>query len=528
MIEVALTPGQRRALFPAYLLVNDALEIIEVGPFYARIGAKLAAGESLEAHFEPIPANCDLAGVIARAAQESAFVQLRCRGQFLLFGGCALRLRNGYLLGLCHVPQASAIDVQELQISDYSVSDPTVPVLMLLSLQRALLEEAQDNALELSHERERGFNLAEQVRRVGSYAAHDFNNFLSIIDLNALRLLNSPALSDRDRRLIGIILETTRRGSELVGSLQRITGSSPDAAASLVVDEALQADHAFLSTVVGSRIAVRLDLGAPGARIGTSRTEFFNCLTNLLINARDAMLGGGEITIATRLKAVPLATQPGGEPGPLQSCVAVAVSDNGIGMDAETLARAFEPHYSTKAHGSGLGLSSVQEYARSVGGEACVSSTPGRGATFYLYLPRLADNVAPPPRVEPPAVLPRARPIRILLVDDEPYAVEALAEMLVDLGYAVCSAASSAAALELAEGQRFDLVLTDVVMPDIDGLELARRMVAQQPGIGVVLMSGYMPPAAEFGAGWQFAKKPLDQQALLNCFDAAIAAFPPG
>ncbi|MBS0254071.1 MAG: response regulator [Proteobacteria bacterium] len=519
MAEVVLTQAHCAALFAAYLIVDDDLRIREMGPYYPRSCSPIRPGDLVDAYFATVPASCDLRAELDRVASNVGFLQLRCREQHLLFGGCVLRLPDGYLLALNQVPQPATIDHHQLDIANFGKSDPAVPVLMLLSLQRALLEEAQQNALELSRERERGFDLANQVQRVASYIVHDFNNFLSIIDLNAHRLLSAPGLGERERRMIGIILETTQRGSELVGSLQRITGTGEQALASIVVDEALVADRAFLSTIVGAAIGVRLELGAPGARIGTSRTEFFNCLTNLLINARDAMPAGGTITITTRIEAGPPTADPL-QPPP--AYVTVVVRDTGIGMDAETLARAFEPHYSTKGHGSGLGLSSVLEFTRAIGGEACVDSAPGKGAAVHLYLPRVADETPVALLAPPSAGAATPHQIRILLVDDEPYAVEALAEMLAGEGFAVSTALSGTAALELARRQHFDLLLTDVVMPDLDGIELARRMSVLSPGIGVVLMSGYMPPAAQFEPAWQFAKKPLDRKVLLACFDTVL------
>lgn len=527
MIEVSLDAAQRGALFGAYLLVDNDLAVREMGPFYARRCSPMRIGDLVADHFATVPPTCDLRTEIERASASAGFFQLRCRQQHLLFGGCALRLDNGYLLALNHVPQAAEIAGNTLSIADYSMTDPSVPTLMLLSLHRALLDEAKEHALELSRERERGFALAARVQQVGNYVVHDFNNFSSIIDLNAHRLLNSGALSARDTRLVRIILETTRRSTELVGSLQRVTGPGHEAPTSIAVDEALLTDRAFLNTIVGSKISVRLRLGAGPARILTSRTEFFNCITNLLINARDAMPAGGAITISTRIATAAPRGAPGEPAGEPQPYVAVAITDTGPGMSGETLARAFEPFYSTKQRGSGLGLPSVLDFARAIGGDACVDSQPGTGASVHLYLPMVAGDAGVEQRPgQPAAAVPAsaAPPVRILLVDDEPYALEALAEMLGLQGYAVHPTQSSVEAVELARTQSFDLLLTDVVMPELDGLELARQVVALQPGIGVVLMSGYMPPTAQVEPGWQFARKPLARRVLVECFDAAMKA----
>ena len=212
-------------------------------------------------------------------------------------------------------------------------------------------------------------------------------------------------------------------------------------------------------------------------------------LLNLSVNARDAMSGGGTLRISARA-AVADGVQHGLAAG---AYVCISVADTGQGMDAATLARAVEPFFSTKGvgKGTGLGLSMVHGLASQLGGALVIQSRPGLGTNAELWLPQSAaasEAAAQPGEVsaEPPAHG------RVLLVDDEEVVRISTADMLCDLGYAVVEAGSAEEALELhGRGERFDILVTDHLMPGMNGTQLAERLSAAEPGLRVLVVSGY-------------------------------------
>lgn len=191
-------------------------------------------------------------------------------------------------------------------------------------------------------------------------------------------------------------------------------------------------------------------------------------------------------------------------------------------MTSAVLSRAFEPLFSTKSNGTGFGLASVLEFAREMGGDASVESAPGKGARVCMYFPTVGQHLS---RTDVSATNFDANmgheKVRILLVEDEPYALEALMEMLEGEGYEVTPCETGEAALQANERERYDVLLTDIVMPGQRGAELARLACAQQPHLSVILMSGYVPDPADIMPGWLFIRKPMDTGELLSLIKAA-------
>src|SRR5690606_38615113 len=253
-------------------------------------------------------------------------------------------------------------------------------------------------------------------------------------------------------------------------------------------------------------------------------------LMNLVVNARDAMPNGGELTIETA--NVELTRNEDGEPfsviaGPY---VLLAVSDMGFGMNAETRARAFEPFFTTKApgQGTGLGLSTVYGIVKQSGGYIWVDSELGAGTRVRIYLPRVDQMPLPlfvPPTPEPeppPAPRPRRGSETVLLVEDEDGVRELIHEWLGGHGYEMLVAADGPEALAIAEARKepIDLLLADVVMPTMGGPALAKRMLARQPSLRVIFVSGYADEAIGdrrmLEEGASFLQKPFTLQELLQ------------
>ena len=409
-------------------------------------------------------------------------------------------------------------------MNDFGYADPVVLSVMLISLQRAMLEESQATAIELAHERERSASLLERTDRVAGYMGHDFNNLLSIIRLNADRLLRKFGHDEKISNLAQIIRETAARGSNITQSLMKLSHQQTDTLLPIIIDDLIRENDTFLHSVVGSGISFDIDLRATTSESVISYNGLLNCIINLLINAREAMPHGGRISLSTSV-AHGLATSKSdsGDTEP-SAYIAICVADSGSGMSEALLLRAFEPLFSSKPKGTGLGLASVRDFAKEMGGDVWLESQVGEGTTVYLHLP-LANPSAEAQTAhkfgqsaDAPAIGTR----HILLVEDEPYALEALAEMLEAEGYAVTPCASGEQAMQALEQQAYHLLLTDIVMPGQTGTEIARHANRGQPSIKTILMSGYVPDSASLEPGWMFIRKPMDSDELLRLVASAV------
>jgi len=249
----------------------------------------------------------------------------------------------------------------------------------------------------------------------------------------------------------------------------------------------------MLRRVIGEHIELETVLNPGLGSVKADAGQLEQVIMNLSVNARDAMPEGGRLFIRTGNVDVPHSSRLHADVRP-GSYVRLTVADTGKGMDAEIMIHLFEPFYTSKAtgKGTGLGLSTVYGIVKQSGGEIVVESEPGSGATFHIYLPRIVgvQDTAHPAKA-PQAV--RAGTETILLVEDEPGVRQLVREMLLRLGYTILEAGSGAEALRLFEQHHggIDLLLTDVIMPQMSGRDLAARLRAAQPTLKVLYMSGY-------------------------------------
>jgi two-component system, cell cycle sensor histidine kinase and response regulator CckA len=343
----------------------------------------------------------------------------------------------------------------------------------------------------------------EAVGRLAGGVAHDFGNLITAIMGYSDLLLRSIPADDARRADVQEIRNTAARAGALTRQL--LAYSRRQILEPQVLDVSALVDDVatMLRRVIGEDIQLTTSPSESPARVRADPTQLEQVLMNLAVNARDAMPDGGHLTIAT--DAVDLDVEfirqhPGARPGPF---VHLAVTDTGCGMDEDTRAHLFEPFFTTKepGKGTGLGLATVHGIVNQSGGSIWVDTAPGAGTTFGIYLPRVDRSPTPEAVVGrgAPSDLPRGVET-LLLVEDEAVVRAPAAELLKECGYRVLVAASGADALTLLDqlGEHpapLHLMVTDVVMPNLKGTELAARVRARQPELPVLFTSGY-PNAA--------------------------------
>jgi len=319
--------------------------------------------------------------------------------------------------------------------------------------------------------------------------AHDFNNLLTPI-IGSLDLLQRRGIgSEREQRLIEGALQSAERAKTLVQRLLSFARRQPLQAVPVELGELVHGMADLIGSTSGPRVKLVVDLDPKLPAVKADPNQIEMALLNLAVNARDAMPDGGQLTISAAGEAITAGHRSGLAPG---RYVRLAVSDTGVGMDAETLARAIEPFFSTKGvgKGTGLGLSMVHGLAAQLGGALTIDSKPGLGTTVELWLPLARRRAAPAVLPEEPSSQPLAR--TVLLVDDDRLARISTAEMLADLGYAVVEAESAEDAWRLIEGGlNFDLLISDHLMPGLSGTELARRVRSRMADKQLLIISGY-------------------------------------
>ncbi|MGE8062851.1 ATP-binding protein [Pseudomonas sp. NPDC089547] len=368
----------------------------------------------------------------------------------------------------------------------------------------------------------------EAIGQLTGGVAHDFNNLLTIIR-SSLHFLQRPSLDEKRReRYLKTMSDTVDRGAKLTGQLLAFARRQALSPHVFEAGPRLEAMADMLDTATGARIQVELQLPHAPCYIRADLSQLETAVINLMLNGRDAMAGEG--TLQLRLQADQHLPTLRGQPAQAGPFAAISVSDSGVGIAAELLERIFDPFFTTKApgEGTGLGLSQVFGFAKQSGGDVQVQSTPGQGTTFTLYLPQEAASAAPTADT-PASTLAQAQgeQRRILVVEDNPDLGNFTAQILEDHGYRISYARSAEDALAQLAGPAgdFDAVFSDVVMPGMGGLALARELRRQRPQLPVVLTSGYSEAIAEGGhQGFAFLAKPYSAEQVCQILEKVLGS----
>ncbi len=375
----------------------------------------------------------------------------------------------------------------------------------------------------------------EALGQLTGGVAHDFNNLLTVIRAS-VDLLRRPDLPEPRRlRYIDAISDTVTRAARLTSQLLAFARRQTLKPERFDVGQSVQMLSEMIGTLIGPRIEIVTHGPDAPCLIHADAGQFETAMINMAVNARDAMDGHGQLTISVRrAEELPSADQqlpnprgqnPDGQN--LDGYVAVSVEDTGIGIPREQFERIFEPFFTTKevGQGTGLGLSQVFGFAKQSGGEVVVASELGKGSTFTLYLPRVADDSRTQPMSADDTPPIDGTGMSVLVVEDNIEVGRFATDALAELGYGTTLVENATHALEeLAAGAvRYDVVFTDVVMPGMTGVELAQEIRRHHPDLPVVLTSGYSHGMSESGSdGLELLQKPYSIEQLSHVLHKVV------
>jgi two-component system, NtrC family, sensor kinase len=412
-------------------------------------------------------------------------------------------------------------------------------VAVLLSLSSLAIRRAQREGLairqltETAHDLQRETERRQQaensllqaqkldaIGRLTGGIAHDFNNLLTII-LGNLTLAKKRLETSGAARLLEAAEEAAKRGATLTGQLLTFSRVQPLRPANVDLNEVLAAAKSWISGAVTEAIQINLETSPELMPVHVDVGQFEAALLNLVVNARDAMKGEGTLTIKSFVAHAPVDTPVSLIAG---DYAAVAVSDRGSGIPADIVNKVFEPFFTTKppGKGTGLGLSQVHGFVRQSGGDIAIDSKPREGTMITLFLPLgyRAEGERPLSTTQSGAQAKRDR-MTVLVVEDEDEVRKLTADMLHELGHSilVCRTGSEALGL-LSGGGEVDLVITDLVLPGMDGSALASEVTRRYPGVKVVLTTASLQ--FDNKAGYPVLRKPFSRQQVSDLLASVL------
>jgi PAS domain S-box-containing protein len=395
--------------------------------------------------------------------------------------------------GLTHEGKGRRKDGSEVEVETaakkFVLQGEDVTVVAVRDIARRKSDEAENKMLQrqLLHSQK-----MEAIGRLSAGVAHDFNNCLLAIfgytDLLRETYADDPFLA---RNLLDL-KEAGQKAAGLTKQLLAFARRQPMEARIIDLNPVVSGLEKMLRRVLGEDITLITELAPRLGKVKADSGQLEQIILNLAVNARDAMPNGGRLTVRTSAVTIDDETRPGPYASITEgSYVLLTVTDTGIGMDPETQARVFEPFFSTKGEGTGLGLSTAYGVVQQSRGHILVESAPQRGATFSIFLPVTQETATP--QTAPAAATADRGDETILLVEDEEEVRPVLEQILAGRGYQVLAASSGPEALRLSERHpgEIHLLLTDVTMPRMKGTELAARLLLQRPTTRIVYMSGY-------------------------------------
>ena len=395
----------------------------------------------------------------------------------------------------------------ELRIQPLNIHrHPALMVVPLDARERVGLEEQMRQAQKM-----------EAVGMLAGGIAHDFNNLLTIICGYSQMLLSGSSLDERDRAALEQILKAGDRAADLTRQLLTFSRRQSVQPSVLSLNSVVCGMSKMVRRLIGENIDLRINLADDSGSVRVEPGKAEQVILNLVVNARDALPSGGKLTVSTRREdvsqeqATSLRLRPG-------RYAVLSVTDTGVGMDPKTRDRVFEPFFTTKERGTGLGLSTVYGIVKQTGGAIHLWSEKDVGTSIDVYFPRVEEPVTAP-LVEEPATTQAGRET-VLVVEDEEAVRRLILTALESNGYRVLVAGDGVEALKLLSSHTapLDLLITDLAMPGMNGLELARKVVDRLPAIEVLYISGYAEDVRQSGAieESRFLQKPFAPNVLVR------------
>jgi PAS domain S-box-containing protein len=451
--------------------------------------------------------------------------------------------RAGYLANPRPRPMGAGIELAgrrrdgstfpaEISLSAIDTDGGILAVAAVRDVTQRLEAQAERERLRMQAERgrlEHQLHQSQRLESLGQLAggvAHDFNNLLGVISSYAAFVAKEIARQGPGERWQSIsddiehVQQAAKRAADLTHQLLAFARQEVIQPRAMSLNDTVAAMKELLTRTLGEHIELIIDLAGDLPQVLADQGQLEQVLVNLAVNARDAMPGGGKLTIETAIEQVDelAASTKGPSPG---RYVTVAVSDTGSGIPPHLLDRVFEPFFSTKpqGQGTGLGLATVYGIVNQAGGTVRIYSEPGQGTTLQVYLPVTVGAVG---SAESPALAQPGAGQVVLVVEDEPALREVTRRTLVENGYQVIAAASGTEALSFftSRPEHIDLLLTDVIMPQMQGKELADKVLALHPDTPVVFMSGYtqglLSTQGVQEPGIHLIEKPFSEATLLT------------
>jgi signal transduction histidine kinase/CheY-like chemotaxis protein len=394
-----------------------------------------------------------------------------------------------------------------------------------VAAQAEVLRERMEHEARLRAKLEEAHKM-ESLGRLAGGVAHDFNNLLTVINGYSDLLLKNPTLGESFKRTIKEIANAGSRAAGMTAQLLAFSRRQVLQPRVIDLNSVIAGTESMLRRLIGERIRLEVALKSEAGMVHADPTQITQVLMNLAVNAKDAMPEGGRLLIHTadvdmdahfqtqssRLDAQDERPSPG-------PYVSLSVTDEGAGMDEETLSHIFEPFFTTKrvGQGTGLGLATVFGIVKQSRGHITVQSAPGRGSAFHIFLPRAAGTPEPQRAAPSPDLTGKET---ILVVEDQPEVLALVMSVLRQFGYDVLGAKDPHQSLALMRDHQgaVDLVLTDVIMPGMTGRQLAAEMERMRPGIRILFMSGYSNSELDreglHEAGLEFIQKPFTPEVL--------------
>ncbi len=410
-------------------------------------------------------------------------------------------------------------DVLTAEVSSKVLPDGAIQAIVRDTTER---RRAEREKRRLEEQLQHGQRL-ESLGRLAGGVAHDFNNLLTAILTNCDILRMKLDRMGVESRELEQVHRAGRRAAQLTSQLLSFSRKQVIQPRVVDLNEVVEDTQTMLARLIGEHIDLEVRASVGRALVEADPGQLDQILVNLAVNARDAMLEGGQLVIETRrvdLSEAAVRRRPGMAPGPY---VALTVADTGIGMDATTVEHLFEPFFTTKhkGKGTGLGLATVYGIVHRAGGGIDVDSEPGRGTTLTVFLPESSGPVEEASLAAPDE---RAAPNggTILLVEDEDSVRASATDILTAGGYHVLAATDGEDALRVYDAHRgrIDLLLTDVVMPKMGGPELARALRERAPGMKTLFVSGYtddmLGERGVLSPGVELLHKPFSRRPLLD------------